>query len=462
MTAGFEAGGGGAYEYAEDLPVLTWMDDSNDIPCYPSCLIELPDYPYQNTKGIGSNYPYWDTFERGTIDPWACVPGSGGNWWMQTWDNHTLPHGYYSGADPYIEDIAHDPCEPCNEGFYTIPSEKLVPYGYPATGSPINNALAFILDLTDETLDQNYVEFCAAIDYKLSQEKLYIEFSPDWEPGTPMESATWVEYWCHTPGDSYGDDTGGWIYLADMTDFDDDNRWVIDEYIGQTVAVRFRLQTDGNGAGIGLGLAVDDISLKLKHTGEAFVDEIPPVTSVFFDKDTGLVQFNAFDLPEGKASGVAATYYKIDGGEQQQGKEFTLPEGSHTVEYWSVDNNGNAESHKTASFTLDKTDPTIEIVEPENGIYFLGNKILNFGSKPICIGKFTVVAEADDGDGSGIDYVRFAFSDGDSGIATSAPYDYLYKRMCFGSLDVTATAVDNVGRTASDSLTVTCFSLGLL
>ena len=446
INAGISAGSSNL-EFHEDLPVLTWMDD--DFP---------PEFPYENTEGIGSNYPLWDTFERGTVEPWSCIPGSAGNWWMNTENEETLPND--------AEDIAHDECDPCNIGFYTIPSENLVPYGYPATGTGINNAIAFVLDLTDETLNQNFVEFCAAINYELSQEKAFIEFSPDWEPGTPMESATWVEYWVHTPGDSYGDDTGGWIYLEDLTSFDDDPRWLIDEYIGSKVAVRFRLETAGNGAGIGMGFAIDDVHLKVKYTGEAFVDEVPPQTSIFFNQQTGGVLLTAVDFPEGKASGVAATYYKIDGGEQQQGKEFTLPEGTHTVEYWSVDNNGNEESHKTSpQYVVDTTNPTVEITSPEEGgIYLLGNKLLSLGSSTISIGKVMIEADADDGDGSGIDYVRFKIEGAatDSGFDNSDPYDYLFKKMCFGSITVTATAVDMGGRTGSDEISLKCFSLGLL
>lgn len=452
MTAGY------APMYHEDLPVLTWMDDQDDIDDYPSDLVELPDYPYINMEGIGSDHPCWDTFERGFIAPWSCVPSSAGNWWMQSEDNATLPNDE--------EDIGHDPCEPCNVGWYTIPSENLVPYGYPATGTGINNAIAFMLDLTDETLNQEYVQFCAQINYELDQESVFIEFSPDWEPGTPMESATWVKYWAHTPGDSYGDDTDGWITLEELTKFDDDNRWIIDEYIGEKVAVRFRLQTEGNGAGIGDGFAVDDIHLKLKHTVGAFVDEVPPQTSIFFDPLTGFVQLSPIDFPEGKASGVAATYYKIDGGEQQQGREFTIPEGTHTVEYWSVDNNDNEESHKTATFTVDTTAPTIELTSPEEGkIYFLGNPIFNriLSDKTLCIGTVPIAANATD-EGSGVSMVIFTLSNGDSGVDNDgAPYDYTFRGMHFGELTISAVAIDGNGLVSSpDEITIMCYSFGLL
>jgi hypothetical protein len=218
------------------------------------------------------------------------------------------------------------------------------------------------------------------------------------------------------------------------------------------------------GDSVGEGFAVDNVHLKVKHTGEAFADEEPPQTSIYFDEDTAEVTLVAVDYPLNKGSGVDATYYKINGGETQEGVQFTLDEGTNTVEYWSVDNAGNEETHKTAEFTVDTTAPTVEIVTPEEGgIYLLGNKVLSLGSKTFAIGKLPVVAEASD-DGSGVDKVLFTFSNGDSGFDDDgAPYDYTFRAMHFGSLTISAVAIDNQGLTSSpDEMTVTVFSLGLL
>ncbi len=41
-------------------------------------------------------------------------------------------------------------------------------------------------------------------------------------------------------------------------------------------------------------------------------------------------------------SGVDTTYYKVDGGSQQEGTSLTIDtEGVHTLQYWSVDQAGN-------------------------------------------------------------------------------------------------------------------------
>ncbi len=58
-------------------------------------------------------------------------------------------------------------------------------------------------------------------------------------------------------------------------------------------------------------------------------------------------------------SGVSATHYTVDGGAQQTGTQVMVSEdGPHTLEFWSVDEAGNVESHKTATFVIDSTAPT--------------------------------------------------------------------------------------------------------
>jgi hypothetical protein len=57
---------------------------------------------------------------------------------------------------------------------------------------------------------------------------------------------------------------------------------------------------------------------------------------------------------EAGGSGVAHTYYKLDGGAQSEGLTVTTSSlGAHTLEFWSVDNASNAETpHNTAAFTV--------------------------------------------------------------------------------------------------------------
>jgi len=70
-------------------------------------------------------------------------------------------------------------------------------------------------------------------------------------------------------------------------------------------------------------------------------------------------------------SGVAATYYRLDGGVQQSGRTVTTSSiGHHYIMFWSVDEAGNTESVKYAYFEVrapgDTTPPvtTVDAVTP--------------------------------------------------------------------------------------------------
>lgn len=59
-------------------------------------------------------------------------------------------------------------------------------------------------------------------------------------------------------------------------------------------------------------------------------------------------------------SGVKATYYKLDGGSATQGTSVAINgDGTHTLEYWSVDLAGNIEAAKSVAVKIDSSAPTI-------------------------------------------------------------------------------------------------------
>jgi hypothetical protein len=70
--------------------------------------------------------------------------------------------------------------------------------------------------------------------------------------------------------------------------------------------------------------------------------------------------FDAKDNADG--SGVAATYFTVDGGDPETyGGDFTrdLSDGTHTIGYWSVDLAGNEEQHGTFAINVDTVPPSI-------------------------------------------------------------------------------------------------------
>ena len=82
------------------------------------------------------------------------------------------------------------------------------------------------------------------------------------------------------------------------------------------------------------------------------VDTTAPITTS--DAKATYVSSAAIKLTATDAgSGVASTYYVVDGGTQTAGTSINVTAlGAHTITFWSVDVAGNVETHKTASFTI--------------------------------------------------------------------------------------------------------------
>ena len=192
----------------------------------------------------------------------------------------------------------------------------------------------------------------------------------------------------------------------------------------------------------------------------------PPVTSISYDSQTGTVTLIAQDFPLNTGSGVKATYYIIDDGEIMiYTGPFKIPEGTHTIKYWSEDNAGFVESQKTATYTFDTTPPTVEIVYPELGkLYLFGSPLMDrlLGENTLLIGKMPIEVDADDADGTGVSMVLFNIGN-DSGYDFEPPYTYEFTNMKFGELTISVKAIDNKGLVSEPvEMKVIVFGLGLL
>jgi|GEM_PF-6691476 len=122
----------------------------------------------------------------------------------------------------------------------------------------------------------------------------------------------------------------------------------------------FEFSVDGVPGSIGVGAegihtvsatAMDTSGNRVSATHQFRIDKTQPMTA----SDAGaayhgaaVIRLTAMDA----ASGVAATYYKLDGVQSAGTSISTSAIGSHTLEFWSVDAAGNVESHKTVSFTI--------------------------------------------------------------------------------------------------------------
>ncbi len=69
-------------------------------------------------------------------------------------------------------------------------------------------------------------------------------------------------------------------------------------------------------------------------------------------------------------SGCNTIYYKINGGATQTySATITIStDGEHILEYWSVDNAGNEEAHKTANIKIDATVPNVDVTSSLTGL----------------------------------------------------------------------------------------------
>jgi hypothetical protein len=361
-----------------------------------------------------------DEFNRETIAPWQCITLSGGDYW--------------------------DTDAQCISG-YTLEM-------------PVNNAMYTMIDLTDPEL--YYAELYFTTEWDIEDgTNIFIEISPDWDGIEPMQDATWVAYWSEEGASAQA--------LISSEELVEDDRFIINEFLGETIYLRFRLETSGEGKGVSEGFwCIHDKSLiiKIGDGPEPEEDNEPPVTNAYFDCDTAKVTLVAVDYPTDRPNcGVKATYYRIDSGsELMYTAPFTVPEGTHTISFYSVDNCDNTESTKTKTYTVDTTPPTVQITSPEEGkLYLFGSPIMNriLSDVTLCIGKVPIAATADDAGGSGVNKVLFGF-DGGTSWDESAPYEAEFRGMKFGDLAITVTAIDNVGlESAPDTMTVKVYCLGL-
>jgi len=94
--------------------------------------------------------------------------------------------------------------------------------------------------------------------------------------------------------------------------------------------------------------------------GSSASDTVPPLTAsdatATYDT-SATITLTAVDNDGG--SGVAATYWSLDGAATATGTVVTTSDvGTHTLTFWSVDNAGNAETPTTVTFTVTDAQPS--------------------------------------------------------------------------------------------------------
>jgi hypothetical protein len=117
--------------------------------------------------------------------------------------------------------------------------------------------------------------------------------------------------------------------------------------------------------------AVDSLgNAEAPHSVHLKLDNVSPVTTIAFAPSTPngsngwYTSAPTFSLSATDASsGVATTYYRVDGGSATAYVgPVAVPEGQHTVSYWSSDSAGNTETtHTTSTVKVDTVRPSTTI-----------------------------------------------------------------------------------------------------
>lgn len=156
-------------------------------------------------------------------------------------------------------------------------------------------------------------------------------------------------------------------------------------------------------------------------------DVTPPVTTASAPSGwvnaSATVTLSATD----DSSGVAATYYTVDGGPTQTGTSFVLSgDGEHDITYWSVDNAGNVEDPNPLTVMVDRSAPTISAsrsIPPNGAGWNKDDVIVSFACADAVSGVASCTAPVSVGEGANqsvtgtaVDYAGNSASATESGI----------------------------------------------
>jgi hypothetical protein len=233
--------------------------------------------------------------------------------------------------------------------------------------------------------------------------------------------------------------------------------WSLEDYIDDTVLIRWRMVSDAWNAHAYWGAGWEDIAFY------GMEDLNPPVTTLqmsgTFDETyhyyTSAVKMKLTATDD--ITGVAHTYYKLDGVTSEYTGLVTInTDGDHTFCYWSVDNEGNVEAEKSVpSFRIDLTGPTVTITGPTAGLYLFGSQILPLSSGKIIFlfGGIPVTATATSTEAP-ILVVRFFLDDVLLAEDSTAPYAATLSAKHSGAAVIKVTARDVLEHEASATLNI--------
>ncbi len=186
----------------------------------------------------------------------------------------------------------------------------------------------------------------------------------------------------------------------------------------------------GNNVSGELNISVDTTKPTATHTLQGTLEEGKYTTDV-------TIKLSAYD----NLAGVKEIHYKLDGGNWQifpgvSGTDTVSAEGTHTIEYYAVDNAGNAGVHHQATFTIEKNKKPVAdfTYTPEN---------------PTDVDTINFVDHSSDEDGEVVSWF-WEFGDGN----TSSKQNPTHKYADNGTYVVKLTVKDDKNATSTKQVAI--------
>lgn len=191
------------------------------------------------------------------------------------------------------------------------------------------------------------------------------------------------------------------------------------------------------------------LKLRVKEKVAPVISITAPSEGAYITNTTPTIEFSVTDADSGVNSGTIAvtidgtairsvTKTAITGGYKCTCTPAALKDGEHTISVTASDNDGNAASAKTSSFTVDTVPPTLSVTAPTDGL--ITNK-----------STVTVTGKTDDATSKPVTVTV-------NGTAVTVGTDGAFSKdvsLANGSNTITIIAKDKAGKTTTVTRTVT-------
>jgi len=286
---------------------------------------------------------------------------------------------------------------------------------------------------------ENYTESVQALDY--SERKTYVDNCQRIHYG----DAPYIILAC--PHQTYAwrtDTLDGWGDWADDPGRSIDAYWggnpfyfepLLNDYYAPVTTVELS-GTQGEN-----GWYTSDVTVTLDAEVVAF-DVTPPSTAILVNGTSGdngwyVSGVSVSFVAEDASGAVESTMYSLDGAPFAEYVEDIVIDslGVHVIDYYSIDDSGNAEDEKSRTVKIDSQDPTVTILE-DDGAEFNSSEVM-------------IEFECDD-EVSGVDFCACSL-DGGEWMACEPPRIYLHE-VENGEHTLVVAVFDRAGNAATDSL----------